>query len=110
MGTLSYLKSSLEYDEMAEFEGLSVEEAARRKFAKDRIRAANRESGGADGISVIDDVQAQKVDISNTIALLEKKLADVKAMESKEGLDLSELRARISGDLAKAKKRLHAMK
>ena len=95
---------------MSEFANLSIDEAARRKFAKDRQRASNRESGGTDGVSVIDDILAQREDIVNTIAMLEKKLMDVKAMENKDGLDLSELKSRITSDLSKAKKRLQAMK
>ena len=96
---------------MAEFADLSVEEAARRKFAKDQIRAANRESGGDKNISLVDDgVLAQREDLLQAVVMLEKKLADVRRMESSDGLDLSELKARISADLSKAKKRLQAMK
>lgn len=106
LGSLSSLKASLEYDEMAEFAELSIDEAARRKFSNDRIRANNR----VNGTSVIDDVLAQREDIVNTIKLLEKKLTEVKVMENKDGLDLSELKTRISTDLNKAKTRLHGMK
>ena len=84
-----------------ESEGLSVEEAARRRFHQKQKKAASS--------SILDDLNTSgvsKSDLQQTVRMLEKRLADLSRQEKAEGLDLSSLRGKIQDDLTSARERL----
>lgn len=102
MGSLSALKKTLEADDDADLEGLSVEEAARKKFAKEQAKKAAKES-----VTLVDDAGASKEDLEQVVHFLEKKLADINAME-KNGENVTELKKKVIADLKKARTRVAA--
>ena len=85
-------------------ESLGVEEAARITFQKSLKK---RDSFGS---SIVDDVglasATSKEDLLATVKVLEARLADIRRSERADKLNLSELRARVSNDLEKAKQQL----
>lgn len=102
--TLSMLKAELEAAESEEEKAATVEEAARLRFQRHQRQKEKQ------GETIVNDVTATAEDLKETLALLEAKLKDVKKMESANGLDMSELKQRISKDIAKTKSRLSSLK
>ena len=94
---LDGLKGSLEESDATE--SMSIEDAARTRFNRNLTRASRT-------TSIVDDVGVTKADLRSTVALLERKLAELRRVESADKIDLSELRDRVSKDLQKARERL----
>jgi hypothetical protein len=97
MGSLTALKNTLERNEDAELEGLSVEDAARKKFAKDQAKKQAKES-----------VTSSREDLAAVVSYLERKLVDINAMEN-QGDNVTDLKNKVVSDLKKGKARVAAM-
>ena len=104
--TLRNLKKELEGAVHAEDDSLSVEEAARLRFRRHQEYEAKRKVGD----SIMDDVSASREDLQSVVSILEKRLRELRASESKDGLDLAELKRRVEKDLLKAKERLKSQR
>lgn len=97
---LSDLKRVLEQKSNDEEEGLTVEQIARRRF-ENKLK---QEAKAKEAKSIVDDPSGvSKEDVRATVAVLEAKLASLRAMEKNEKMDLSELRHRVEADLKKAR-------
>jgi hypothetical protein len=103
MGSLTALKNTLERNEDAELEGLSVEDAARKKFAKDQAKKQAKES-----VTLVDDARSSREDLAAVVSYLERKLVDINAMEN-QGDNVTDLKNKVVSDLKKGKARVAAM-
>ena len=54
-------------------------------------------------MSIVEDTNVSRVDLLETIVLLEKKLSSLRATERSERIDLSVLKEQVEHDLEKAK-------
>jgi hypothetical protein len=77
-----------------------VEDIARRRFEK---RKHKKDSAAA---KFNEDVPMERAEVLATLAMLEKRLVDIKATERADGLDLQELRKRVQDDITQANMRL----
>ena len=100
MRSLAALKKNLEGDDDDETAGATVEDIARRRFEK---RKHKKDSVAA---KFNEDVPMERAEVLATLAMLEKRLVDIKATERADGLDLQELRKRVQDDITQANMRL----
>lgn len=103
--TIGVMKSTLEKDAAVEATQ-DIETAARARFNTTRRLTESERNRGP---SVIDDVTASKEDLSNAIALLEKRYKNLVAEERASGHDYSELKKRMQDDISRGKNRLRRM-
>lgn len=104
MRSLSNLKKELEGDGAdEETADMSIDEIARRRIARRMQKEQTRSS------KLSEEVPMGKEELEATLAVLEKKLVDIRATEKKDGLDMRELKRRVHDDILQVKVRLRAV-
>lgn len=96
---MTQLKNALEGSENDEDKDLTVEQVARKKFAK----KLEEEEKQHQGLSILEGVAVSKEDLKATIALLERKIAIIRKTERTEKIDLTELKSQVLVDLERVK-------
>lgn len=99
--SLTAMKKHLEAVESAEEALSSIEDAARLRFQRHK---ALREENQA--TTIVNDVTAEFEDLSATLAILERRLKDLRQTQRSEGLDLRDLEGRMMRDIALIKDRI----
>jgi hypothetical protein len=103
VSTLLQLKKQVEAEESFE-EGVSIEEAARKRFQKHQMQKEENKSA-----TIVSDVTSSREDLQRTLAILEAKLGDIQKARRSEGLDLADLEKRVKGDIQKLRERIKSM-